>query len=1306
MWDSLRNVLTAYAAHDPVMGYVQSMNFIAAFLLLAGLGEEDAFWCLVALVTRVVPGYFSEGMAAAKLDQRVFAALLHAHLPAIGLHLESLAPDDIVTGIIASQWLLTLFVNVLPAEATTLVWDHVFATKSRAPLFAAALALLEPSAGDVLAAGDMGEAIELLQALGSDLGGGEGGGGEKVAAFRARLDELLAGDVSPANLDVLTARVRGRRRRPSDAGLPASVLAVAPLTDVDELMEGVETDATEEAVGARALARLDRGTLATPPRDPESAAAAGASRTGANEGREREEDPYASGSSDGEWEFAERSEADGSSGNGDGAYAAGGFFSSSPPPAAPVGMAWAESLIAAGAPKPRPNPSSRSAAARAALRALRAESDAVRRDAGGTGMGPFAGPGGAFSSGTPEPSTRTERFDSLDSAFGSPVGLADLLAGAASFGSGSGSDAAASSAAPPDGDDLASSSLASFPLPRAVADDLAARIERLERALRALPTHAGETASIARTSALRPLAALRDSTLAPLKARFATLEAEFQLLTQRALALGRKGLGWRRGAGPGVGPSPLGDEPGGAAWTAWADSLFERAVERADDAVKALEDVCDETRRIVRDVEGCSSREGAEGERRGGPTRGGDPDSPDSPPHSHSHSRRGPGGRDPDPLALPSDAALASAAAKRRLATDAALRAVRADAEEVRAAARRDLPVLEANAARVSARLRREASDASRALAEWNAAAEARRERKSLATRRAVREAADAADAAFDAKDPEAARNAAMLTPTKPTTTGVAAPISDDGVHGAANGAAANAAAATGAAAAPPSFVPPPGTLASPSSSSSDFPSDDGHSLEEARLDAAAASVASAAKALARRKAAAGREREAAALVAAKARDARSDAERRLARLKRVEAAVRSALASRAEASSSSDPLACAAEEVTALGDAASDAWRVTILRWSAFAREKIASVAMGYVTVVDAACESASELAEELAAEIADVLERERGGRNARNQQTGGHLGSSFVGGDSFPPGGGGGGAGGFLNGLLEDAAAGFAARAGGGAESSSSPAAPAAAPPGSSSSSSSSAAAASTSHHTMKDAFRAQSTKALKNLAGGLGSAAGKIQETFQSGGGALGALGSGWALGARRFGGRGDHGSTPNDAHRGDTPSARRGGGGGAGADANAGGPPGTTTTTATPAEDGEARALGGGPTTAAASPGTGTGTGTPGTGTPGTGTPSTRTQRAVAEARADLARLEARRDALAARKRRMRELLVGGGTGGGGVGTGGGEAESAPGSSAAAAEKAAAAAGDGDDVSGGAGAGSGGADAGAPPLVSLI
>ena len=95
------------------------MNFIAAFLLL-GL-KRRMFWCLIALVDRVVPGYFSEGMAAAKLDQRVFARLLHIHLPAVGLHLET-APDNIVCGIsiaVAPH----AFVNVLPTDVTMRIWD-------------------------------------------------------------------------------------------------------------------------------------------------------------------------------------------------------------------------------------------------------------------------------------------------------------------------------------------------------------------------------------------------------------------------------------------------------------------------------------------------------------------------------------------------------------------------------------------------------------------------------------------------------------------------------------------------------------------------------------------------------------------------------------------------------------------------------------------------------------------------------------------------------------------------------------------------------------------------------------------------------------------------------------------------------------------------------------------------------------------------------------------------------------------------------------------------------------------------------
>lgn len=226
------------------------MNFIAAFLLLAGLKEEDAFWCLIALVDRVVPGYFSEGMAAAKLDQRVFARLLHIHLPAVGLHLETLAPDNIVCGIISSQWLLTLFVNVLPTDVTMRIWDRVFATGSRAPLFAACIALLTPRSNDVLGCNEMGECIELLQGLGDDLGDAD------ADAFLAVVDAHLANELSPPKVLLETARERGRCRRPSDAGLPDSVLAIAPVTEIDELTAGLCSD-LEDVVGRRALRRVD-----------------------------------------------------------------------------------------------------------------------------------------------------------------------------------------------------------------------------------------------------------------------------------------------------------------------------------------------------------------------------------------------------------------------------------------------------------------------------------------------------------------------------------------------------------------------------------------------------------------------------------------------------------------------------------------------------------------------------------------------------------------------------------------------------------------------------------------------------------------------------------------------------------------------------------------------------------------------------------------------------------------------------------------------------------------------------------------
>ena len=255
-WRALRNILTAYAAHDPETGYVQSMNFQAAFLVLAGLDEEDAFWCLVALVTKIVPGYFSEGMAAAKLDQKVFCRLVHHHLPAVGLHLETIAPDNIVPAIISAQWLLTLFVNVLPAGATMRVWDRVFETETRAPLFACALALLQPAAEAILNCDEMGETVETLQSLGSTF---ERDAKEKEDALIARLDAYLADAVAPARFLKEVSRERGRRASASDAFLPEAVKRAVPaVTEIDELVEGLRSD-LGDVVGASASGEARRG---------------------------------------------------------------------------------------------------------------------------------------------------------------------------------------------------------------------------------------------------------------------------------------------------------------------------------------------------------------------------------------------------------------------------------------------------------------------------------------------------------------------------------------------------------------------------------------------------------------------------------------------------------------------------------------------------------------------------------------------------------------------------------------------------------------------------------------------------------------------------------------------------------------------------------------------------------------------------------------------------------------------------------------------------------------------------------------
>jgi len=79
----LRRILSAFALHNPEIGYCQSLNFLAGFLLTL-LGEEQAFWVMDVLVNELLPpDYYTHTLLGVQTDQRVLAHLVSVLLPRI-----------------------------------------------------------------------------------------------------------------------------------------------------------------------------------------------------------------------------------------------------------------------------------------------------------------------------------------------------------------------------------------------------------------------------------------------------------------------------------------------------------------------------------------------------------------------------------------------------------------------------------------------------------------------------------------------------------------------------------------------------------------------------------------------------------------------------------------------------------------------------------------------------------------------------------------------------------------------------------------------------------------------------------------------------------------------------------------------------------------------------------------------------------------------------------------------------------------------------------------------------------------------
>lgn len=159
--NALRRLLTAYARHNPSVGYCQAMNFFAGLLLLL-MPEENAFWTLTGIIDDYFDGYYSEEMIESQVDQLALEDLVRERFPKLVNHLDYLG---VQVPWVTAPWFLSIFVNMLPWESVLRLWDVLLFDGNRVMLFRTALALMELYGPALVTTRDAGDAVTLLQSL-------------------------------------------------------------------------------------------------------------------------------------------------------------------------------------------------------------------------------------------------------------------------------------------------------------------------------------------------------------------------------------------------------------------------------------------------------------------------------------------------------------------------------------------------------------------------------------------------------------------------------------------------------------------------------------------------------------------------------------------------------------------------------------------------------------------------------------------------------------------------------------------------------------------------------------------------------------------------------------------------------------------------------------------------------------------------------------------------------------------------------------------------------------------------------------
>lgn len=158
---ALYNVLVAYGHHNKAVGYCQGMNFIAGYLILVSKDEETSFWLMEALLSRILPDYYTPAMLGLKADQEVLGELVRLKAPAVWRLMQD---QGVMWTLVVSRWFICLFIDVLPVETVLRIWDCLFYEGSKI-LFRVALTLIRHHQQEIAEAQNLPDVCERFKRI-------------------------------------------------------------------------------------------------------------------------------------------------------------------------------------------------------------------------------------------------------------------------------------------------------------------------------------------------------------------------------------------------------------------------------------------------------------------------------------------------------------------------------------------------------------------------------------------------------------------------------------------------------------------------------------------------------------------------------------------------------------------------------------------------------------------------------------------------------------------------------------------------------------------------------------------------------------------------------------------------------------------------------------------------------------------------------------------------------------------------------------------------------------------------------------